>query len=68
MQSSSPNYISNRSSINKLALAMLGHYRFWLWDTKRENELLSIKKLQQRCADVKIGIECIACALGLLAE
>lgn len=68
MQSSSPNYISNRSSLNKLALAMLEHYRFWLWDTKRENELLSIKKLQQRCADVKVGIECIACALGLLAE
>ncbi len=35
---------------------------------KQQNELLSIKKLQQRCADVKIGIECIACALGLLAE
>lgn len=68
MQSSSPNYISNRSAINKLALAMLENYRFWLWDTKRENELLSIKKLQQRCADVKIGVECIACALGLLAE
>ena len=27
------NYITNRAALNKLALAMLEHYRYWLWET-----------------------------------
>lgn len=32
MQADNPNYISNRSNLNKLALAILENYRFRLWD------------------------------------
>jgi len=63
MQADNPNYISNRSSLNKLALALLENYRFHLWD-KGEPKQLSLHLLQERCRDPKTAIECIGCALG----
>lgn len=72
MQASNPRYVANLSMLNKLALAFLEHYRYWLWTTKRleeENlENISIQTLQARCRDPKVAIECLACGLGLLPE
>ena len=68
MQASNPTYISNRSTLNKLALAMLEHYRFWLWNTGREQDFdaISIKTLQGRCRKPEVTIECLAAGLGFL--
>lgn len=65
MQADNPNYIENRSALNKLALALLENYRFYLWDNGLENKKLSLHLLQERCRDPKIAIECIGSALGL---
>lgn len=35
MQADDPVYVANRSALNKTALAMIEHWRFWLWETKR---------------------------------
>ena len=66
MQANNPLYIANRSALNKLALAMLENYRFWLWDHKRDSKPQSIKIMQQRCRVPEVAIECLACGLGLL--
>jgi len=66
MQANNPNYIANRSALNKLALAYLQNYRYWLWDHGKEKNLLSINILQKRCSDPKIAMECIACGLGVI--
>lgn len=66
MQANNPNYIANRSALNKLALAYLQNYRFWLWNTGREKNLISLNLLQKRCGDPEIAMECIACSLGLV--
>lgn len=62
MQASNANYISNRSLLNKLALALLEHYRVWLYDKGLvpDNRDLSIPALQARCANPKYAIECLA--------
>ena len=66
MQANNPNYIANRSALNKLALAYLQNYRYWLWDHGKEKNLLSINILQKRCSEPKIAMECIACGLGVI--
>lgn len=65
-QASDPTYISNRSSLNKLALAMLEHYRYWLWELGKTADLLSIKATMLRCRQRDCAIECIACSQGLI--
>ena len=67
VQANEPRYIANRSALNKLALAFLEHYRFWLWTTNRERNLLSVNLVQQRCLEPEVAMECLACGLGLLA-
>ncbi len=66
MQADNRNYLTNRCALNKLALALLENYRFYLWNERGEAENLSVRLLQQRCRDPRIAIECIACALGLM--
>ena len=66
MQANNPNYIANRSALNKLALAYLQNYRYWLWNQGKEKNLLSINVLQKRCSDPKTAMECIACGLGII--
>lgn len=63
-----PSYIANRTALNKLALAMLEHYKFWLWNTGRVNDLddLSIRALQARCRKPEVAIECLAAGLGYI--
>lgn len=63
IQAGNATYIANRFALNKLALAMLERYRYWLWDIGREKEVLSINIVQQRCSDPATAIECIACSL-----
>lgn len=65
MQADNQNYLTNRCALNKLALALLENYRFYLWDQRGESENLSVRLLQQRCRNPSTAIECIACALGL---
>ena len=62
MQASNASYISNRNLLNKLALAMLEHYRVWLYDKGLvpDNRDISIPALQARCANPKYAIECLA--------
>lgn len=66
MQADNPNYLTNRCALNKLALALLENYRFYLWDERGESSQLSIHLLQQRCRDPRVAIECIGYALGWL--
>lgn len=66
IQANNPNYIANRSALNKLALAYLENYRYWLWNKGREKEKLSLNILQKRCYDPKAALECVACSLGLV--
>lgn len=70
MQASDPRYVANCSTLNKLALAFLEQYRYWLWNTGRLQEehidSISIKNLQARCRNPKVAVECLACGLGLL--
>ena len=66
MQANNPHYITNRSALNKLALALLENYGYWLWDTKREKNVLPLKQLQSRCMDPLIAMECIACGFGFV--
>ena len=66
IQANNPNYIANRSALNKLALAYLENYRYWLWNKGREKEKLSLNILQKRCYDTKAALECVACSLGLV--
>jgi predicted transposase YbfD/YdcC len=66
MQANNPNYIANCSALNKLALAYLENYRYWLWNNKKEKELLSLNILQKRCYDPDVAMECIACSLGFV--
>lgn len=65
MQASNARYISNRSLLNKLGLALLEHYRVWLYDKGLvpENRDISIPALQARCANPKYAIECLAAGL-----
>lgn len=65
MQAKNPVYIANRSTLNKLALAMVENYRFWLCETGRLKSLkaVSIKQLQLRCRNPEIALECMAASL-----
>ena len=66
MQAIDKHYITNRSALNKLTLAMLEHYRFWLWDKKLVDTLPSIRQMQMRCRNFDEALQCIACSQGLL--
>ncbi|MCF0253113.1 MAG: ISAs1 family transposase, partial [Duodenibacillus sp.] len=68
MQAKDPRYISNRSALNKLALALLENYRFWLWskDAISSPDELSIKTLQARCGKPEVALECLAAGLGII--
>lgn len=60
-------YISNRVGLNKLALAMIENYRFWLWDTNRvKGQMMPVKATQQRCRKPELAMECLACSQGFL--
>ena len=59
-------YITNRAALNKLALAMLEHYRFWLWEMGVVKTLPSIRQMQMRCRNFDEALQCIACSQGLL--
>ena len=61
-----PCYITNRSALNRMALAFLENYSFWLWDTERSEgkEPLSISAVQARCRKPEVAIECLAVGLG----
>ena len=66
MQANNPNYIANRSAMNKLALAYLENYRYWLWNNKKEKEQLSFNILQKRCYDPDVAMKSIVCSLGFV--
>ena len=66
MQANNPNCIANRSALNKLALAYLENYRYWLWNNKKEKELLSLNILQKRCYDPDVAMKSIVCSLGFV--
>lgn len=67
MQATDENYITNRAALNKLALAMLEHYRFWLWEHNFVQALPSIRQMQMRCRNFDEALRCIACSQGLLS-
>ena len=66
MQADDPVYVANRSALNKTALAMIEHWRFWLWETKKTPKLLSVRQAMERCEQPRVALECLCCALGLL--
>lgn len=65
IQAKNPNYIANRSQLNKLALAFIENYRYWLWAHSGQKKMLSVKTVQARCRNPLNALECIACGLGL---
>lgn len=65
-QAKSPYYIANRVALNKMALAMIENYRYWLWDKGRTREVLSINATMHRCQSLEHAFECISCSQGLL--
>ena len=67
MQATDENYITNRAALNKLALAMLEHYRFWLWEHGLVQSLPSIRQMQMRCRNFDEALQCIVCSQGLLS-
>lgn len=66
VQAEDPAYISNRTALNKICLALLENYRFYLWDHGLAPANLSLGLLQKRCHDPMVGIRCIGYALGWL--
>ena len=68
MQAKDENYITNRSALNKLALAMLEHYRYWLWEKNLVKTLPTIRQMQMRCRNFDEALQCIACSQGLLLK
>ena len=68
MQATDENYITNRAALNKLALAMLEHYRYWLWETGVVDTLPTIRQMQMRCRNFDEALQCIACSQGLLCR
>lgn len=66
IQAKNPNYIANRSLLNKLALAFIENYRFRLWARSEDKDPPSVKTVQARCRNPHNAIECIAMGLGLL--
>lgn len=65
IQAKNPNYIANRSQLNKLALAFIENYRYRLWERSGDKKLLSVKTVQSRCRNPRNAIECIAMGLGI---
>ena len=65
IQASNAHYISNRTLLNKLGLALLENYRVWLYDKglASGSRDISIPALQARCANPKYAIECLAAGL-----
>ena len=63
-----PCYIANRSALNKMALAYVENYRYWLWNTGRSTgpEPLPLTTMQTRCHKPEVAIECLAVGLGYL--
>lgn len=67
VQAEDPTYISNRTALNKICLALLENYRFYLWDHDLAPANLSLGLLQKRCHDPMVSIQCIGYALGWLS-
>lgn len=67
MSAKAPNYIANRSALNKLALAYQENYRYWLLEKGRcrPDDLPSLATLQVRCQRMEAFTECLAAAFGL---
>lgn len=61
-----PEFVANRPALCMLASAMLEKYRYWLWDTRQTEDLLSIEAVMQRCRAPAQAIECLACACGYI--
>ena len=59
-------YITNRTALNKLALAMLEHYRHWLWENGFERSLIPLSQVRMRCQRFEEAVKCLACSQGLL--
>ena len=68
MQAHKVDYITNRAALNKVALAMLENYRYWLWDKGLEKTMPSVRQTQMRCRRLEEAMQCIACSQGLLCE
>ena len=68
IQAKDQNYITNRAALNKLALAMLEHYRYWLWEKNLVKTLPTIRQMQMRCRNFDEALQCIACSQGLLLK
>lgn len=65
IQAGDTRYIANRVAVNKLALAMLENYRYWLWSTNKTKEVMSIRSTMQHCRSLHRAIECIAWSQGI---
>jgi len=68
MQAHKVDYITNRAALNKVALAMLENYRYWLWDKGLEKTMPSVRQTQMRCRRLEEAVQCTACSQGLLCE
>lgn len=66
MQASDPEYISNRVALNKLALAMVENYRYWLWESGKTGEVLSIKSAMRHCQNFDNALSCLAWSQGFV--
>ena len=60
---------ANQRELRKLALALLGNYRYCLWanGTNVENiEDITLEELQKRCEDPYAALECLVAGVGAL--
>ena len=61
-----PEYISNRVALNKLALAMVENYHYWLWESGKTGEVLSIKSVMRHCQNFYNALSCLAWSQGFV--
>ena len=66
MQATDSDYISNRVALNKLALAMLENYRYWLWEKGKTCDVLSIKSTMRHCHNFDNALSCLAWSQGVV--
>lgn len=59
MKATNKDYISNRVALNKLALAMLENYPYWLWMSGKTNEVLTNKVAMRHCRNFDNALNCI---------
>ena len=66
MQATDIDYISNRVALNKLALALVENYRYWLWLHGKTESVMSTRATMRYCRNFDNALHCLACSQGLV--